>query len=172
MDQGVLLLVGGGVVVIGFGVYLFLRSAKGGVVIKLQKLHADSGETFTGTVEILAKQEIQATRFFVALVYDKPVRSHTGVGQRNRRRTETIHTSSVVLVKNETFKAGFSYTYPFELLIPTASAMGQYGGSDWNPADGAIEMLMGSPWRIRAVVEATGIDLSGSVDVFVNLKNA
>jgi len=177
----------GAVVLIAISVatYYILRFMKGKIELHLTNSSAASGEPIKGSVNVVAKKELQG-RLTVSLVCIEESRQQKrsyGDDDDDDTKYETtqeeIFRKQQVLEDMEIFSPTNSQEYQFNILAPTASESGQRGSSEHggggmigtllNMAASAPDSHSDYLWHVEARLDVKGIDLFAKKKVNVRV---
>ena len=173
-----------GLVILSIVIYYIARHLKGKLTLELTRSAANSGESFTGRIDLTTKK---ATRGFlkVSLVGRVKTRSRRAGQDNDRVEWVEIYRQDQIVEETRDFQAGFQQAYPFEVTAPTAAEAGRGGaairqvaeevgegamGAVLKVAAGAADMFQGSIyWHIEARLDVPGVDLYAKQNASVNL---
>ncbi len=159
-----------GAIIIGVGVFFLLRFLRGTIKVYLPVTSFNPGEEINGKFDLQVKKPIHGKRLVVSLIGTQHIRSRKG--EESNTRTQEIFRQESVLEANTDYRAGFTQSYNFSIVIPNA---GKTGIID-NPlaqslvafANMANRSRIEMRWKVEARLEAKGIDLVGNKKVNVN----
>ncbi len=171
------------IIVIG---YYAARFMKGKLAIELARSAADSGDTLSGSINLTAKKSMQGA-LTVSLVGQEKRRKRRHNSDQDQIEWEEVYRQDQIVEETREFPAGFSQSYQFEILAPTATEARQGSaalraaaesagegivGSMLNMAAGAADMMQAPIyWHIETRLDVKGVDLFAKRKVSVNLKN-
>jgi hypothetical protein len=163
-----------GIVVVVGGIIAFyvIRGLKGNLTLTLNQRGVSSGDTFTGTIQVVCKKQVEGNRLVATLIGTEKIKEKTDEGTKTK--TREIYRVDTLLEEVRSYDAGFEESYSFELAAPSASQVGAASSGLGKMVEMGMEMLTGRDrditWKIEGRLDAKGIDLVDSEKVTVNLS--
>lgn len=163
------LLIFGGIVAL-VASYFVARYLKGNLKINLEKNTYSSGEKIVGRVELKAKKEIKAKRFFVSLIAEKKEYEKSNKNQETWRK---IYEHEELLEGARDYTVGFMQIYKFEISVPNKTEIdGKIQNSELNALINLSKIISKGNvlrWRVQVTLDAKGVDLVSEQKIEVKL---
>ncbi|MGL1957309.1 MAG: arrestin family protein [Colwellia sp.] len=159
-----------GLIALAVVVYFILRYMKGSIKIQLDKTSFAAGETIKGNFRLIARQAIEANKLTIALIADEVIKRKDNDG-KDITDTNEVYRDEQVIEGKYLYEKGFDNTHSFELLVP-ASGESSMDSSKLGQALNTLGSMMDMnrrylEWSIEVCLDAKGIDLIDSEDVYV-----
>ncbi len=165
-----------GIVVVGVIALFIFSYLKGSVKLSLENTSASRGESIKGSLALNAKKAIEGNGLSVWLIAHEKTDTRDSEGEK-RTRSREIYRDTVNLESSKDYPAGFSDEYAFEFKIPDSSEEDISESSSLDQAAQFIGKLINNErkyieWSIKARLDAKGIDLQTSRQVFVDIAES
>jgi len=151
---------------------------KGKMELTLSKGGYTKGENLQGEIQVTTKKEVEANRFYVALVGYEETKRHYRDSE-GKRKTETkrkeVYRDEFELEGAGTVAAGTSKSYPFELQAPELDRVKvEVGDSVLEKAVGVLASALDRDvdrrhlWEVQARYDLKGVDLKAKRKVTIS----
>jgi len=175
-DNQIMMIIGGAVAlgVIAVIAYYVAAYLKGSIKIELPETSFKPGDTLKGSFSLLARKPIEGNRLFVSLVADE-IRERREDGE-TKRETREIYRDEKTIEGKKAYAAGFNENFAFEIDVPSTAGSGV---ASVNSELGKVVNLLGdvfdmntrkTEWKVEVRLDAAGVDLTDSEDVYINWK--
>ena len=176
MHPGIIIGIVVGVIALAVVGWFVAKSMKGKMTLTLTKGGYSTGESVQGNLTVLLKKDLEAQRFFVALIGYEVRERRDSDGDR-RTESHEIYRDEVDLEPAQMFPSGFQKSYPFEIPAPGGDHLPRVGGGGMldgvNLNIGGFNIGGGSnrtrlKWKVEGRLDVKGIDVTASRSVQIN----